>query len=239
MNINFKNNKTLTMLIWGFALIFAAVFLILDNAGVNFGIELAPWRIILGALLLAWIIALCVKLRFTDLFFPLAFLFLVFEGPIASALGHEDGNLINNWIVLLAALMLTIGFKAIFSRSGVVKVGGSEKRDAGDNSAVHGKLGNSTVYLDGTDLTDQQIHDNLGKVDVFFTNKEQYRGGGFLNIHDNLGSITVHVPTEWDVVTQTADNLGKINVPEKETSGSATLTLKIHNNLGVVTVVYE
>ena len=238
MNINFKNNKTLTLLIWGFALIFAAVFLILDNAGVNFGIELAPWRIILGALDLAWIIALCIKLRFTDLFFPLAFLFFIFEGPIASALGHEDGNLINNWIVLLAALMLTIGFKAIFSKHGAVKVGGTEKTNS-ENSAVHGKLGNSTVYIDAADAAEQTIHDNLGKIDVFFTNKEAYTGEGLVNIHDNLGSITVHVPSEWDVVTQTADNLGKINVPEKEASGSVSITLKIHNNLGVVNVAFE
>ena len=243
MNINLKSKKTLTMLIWGFALIFAAVFIILDSAGVNFGITLSPWRIILGALLLAWIVALCVKLRFTDLFFPLAFLFLVFEGPIAAAVGREDGDLINNWIVLLAALMLTIGFKAVFSRHGAVQIGG-KSGGSGDGCGastgeVKGKLGSTVIYLSGKTLGEQHIHDNMGKVEVFFTDKNDYAGDGIIRIHDNLGAITLHLPTEWDVVTQMNDNLGKVNIPQKDSSGGKQITLCIHDNLGSIGAVYE
>ena len=236
MSIHSVKNKKLGLIIWGLALIFAAVWLILDSTGV-IAVDggFSWWRILLGVLLGAWLVAVCIKLRFTDIFFPLAFLFLVFEGPIATALGKED--LINNWIILLAALLLTVGTKIVFSKHGVVHISSGDTVSKNEN--VQGKLGNSTVYFDAADIDAQKISDNLGKVDVFFTNKEQYPGSGVLTICDNLGVVTLHLPKEWDVMTQTSDNLGRVFIPEKDVPGEKTITLVITDNLGKIDVVYE
>ena len=222
---------------WGIVLVLAAVLLILDGVGVNFGIELSAWRIILGVLLLAWLVFTCVNLRFTEVFFPLAFLFLVFEGPIANALGRTDGNLINNWIVLLAALLLTIGTKAIFSRRGAVCVRSGDGDDNDENTTR--KIGSSTLYFDGADLSNVEIKDNLGSVHAYFTDKDAYTGGGIITVHSNLGSVVLHLPKEWDVLVQSSSNLGRVHVPPKEQSGGVSITLVAKDNLGNVSVVFE
>ena len=237
MNIHSVKNKKLGLIIWGFALIFAAVWLVLDSTGAIAGVELSAWRVILGVLLGAWLVAVCIKQRFTDIFFPLAFLFLVFEGPIAQALNRPDGTLIKTWVVLVAALLLTVGTKIVFSKHGVVHISSGDTVSKNEN--VQGKLGNSTVYFDAADIDAQKISDNLGKVDVFFTNKEQYGGSGILTICDNLGVVTLHLPKEWDVVTQTSDNLGKVFIPEKNVPGEKNITLVITDNLGKIDVVFE
>ena len=43
-------------------------------------------RIVLGVLCAAWLITEIVKLRFARIFFPLAFILLLFEGELASML---------------------------------------------------------------------------------------------------------------------------------------------------------
>lgn len=235
------SGKNFGVIIWGFALIFTAVLLILNGMNVDLGVELTPWRIVLGVLLLAWIATLCVKLKFTDLFLPLGFLFLVFEGPIANAAGRPDGNLIPTWIVIVSALLLTIGFKAVFSKHGPVHFSASDRKDESESgkSTSAGRIGNSSVYFDAADLNGADVSENLGAVHVYFTNKDAYPGAGMITVHDNLGAVTLHVPREWDVATQQNDNLGRINVPQKEATGGKTLTLVVKDNLGSISVVYE
>lgn len=236
------NNKSFGLIIWGFALIFAAVLLILNGMNVDLGVELTPWRIVLGVLLLAWIATLCVKLKFTDIFLPLAFLFLVFEGPIANAVGKPDGDLIPTWIVIVSALLLTFGFKAVFSKNGVVTVGHSKNNDGengGRSTTAGGKIGSSSVYFDAADLSDCVVSDNLGTVHVYISNRENYAGEGMITVKDNLGTVTLHLPREWDVVVQASDNLGRVTVPPKDASGEKSVTLVVNDNLGGISVVYE
>lgn len=215
---------------WGIVLILTAVVLILDGIGYELGYGIKPWRIILGVVLTAWLISNIVKRHFADIFFPLAFMFIVFEKPIAHAIGRADNdlNLISNWVVLLAALLLTIGFGKIFKKSSIVSINGEPT-----------KIGSSTLYFDASNLSNASVQDNLGSVQVYITNRDAYVGGGIIKISDNLGKVTVHLPKDWDVVTQVSDNLGKVHVPEKDISGGKSITLYVTDNLGNVSVVFD
>ncbi len=109
-----KNMKNKNGLFFGLILVCAAVILVLDGLGYPIGgADLSAWRIIGGVVCLCWLVTEIVKLNFARIFFPLAVIFLLFEGYIAKLLGMEDTDIISNWIVLLAALLLTVGVGAI------------------------------------------------------------------------------------------------------------------------------
>lgn len=115
-----NKNKSVRKIFWGIALILCAVILILDAVGVaplrDTGITI--WRAIVGLLLVAWVISEFIQKKPIDAIIPLAILFLVFEAPIAHALGRADANLISNWIVIVAAILLSIGLNLIFRGNG-------------------------------------------------------------------------------------------------------------------------
>ena len=222
------NWKSKNSIFWGVVLVGAAVMLILQGVGVNLGYGVSVWRIILGALCLAWLVDRIIERHFTEIFFPLAFIFLIFEAPIAHAIGRPEDqlDLISNWIVLAAALLLTIGLKAIFTER--------EGRRSFD------RLNSSTIYLDGGDLSNSDIHDHMGTVQAFITNKQEYQGGGSINIRDNMGTVKLHIPREWNVTVNAYDNMGRVNVPEQpDRVYDRTVELRIHDNMGTVDVIFD
>ena len=220
--------KVTNRLFWGVVLIGAAVLLILNGVGVNLGYGINVWRILGGVLCLACIVDRIAEGRFTETIIPLAFLFLIFEPTIAHAIGRADDDLklIPTWTVILAALLLTIGLKVIFrERSGVI---------------TSGKLGSSSVYFDGADLSNAEICDNLGSVHAYVTNPEAYDGNGTITVRDNLGKVKIHLPSNWNVVAESSDNLGSVSIPkQKDGIFDETISLKIRDNLGGIEVIFD
>ncbi|MBR0232310.1 MAG: hypothetical protein IJQ53_08810 [Clostridia bacterium] len=223
-----KNSNVKTRfrpIFWGVVFICAAALIILDAVGVNLGEGITPWRIILGVLLLGWIVYEIVQLKFASIFFPLAFLFLVFEAPLGIWLGKGE-DLISTWLVLLVALLLTLGVGMLLPNRTVLN---STKR-----------MGRTGVYLDaGKDLASALIHDNLGNVQVYITNRDAYPGNGVITVSDNLGTVTLRIPGTWMVATQISNNVGKVDVPPQDYPCSQSITLVIHDNVGTVSVVFE
>ena len=223
---------------WGAVLILAAVVLIMNGVGIEFGYGITPWRIIAGVLLAAWLIYEIVRLKFTDLFFPLAFLFIVFQSPLANALNMESDTIVSPWIILLAALLLTVGFKMIFKPKHIININGKDipfenAKDLG------GKVGSETLYLDASDLSNVVIRDHIGTSQIYISNRESYDGNGKITVCDNLGLVVLHIPNEWNVVTHSSDNLGKITIPPHESENAKSILLVVTDNLGKVEVVFD
>ncbi len=223
-----STRKLTNRLFWGFVLIGAAVLLILNGIGVDLGYGVNVWRILGGVLCLALIVDRIAEKRFTDLVIPIAFLFLIFQPTIAHAIGRADDDLtiIPTWTVILAAILLTIGLKVIFrEKSGIIK---------------SGKFGSSTVYLDGADLSDAVIKDNMGTVQAYVTNTEAYSGNGKITIKDNMGSVKLHLPSTWNVVANCSDNMGRVTIPEqKDGVYDKTVTVEIYDNMGGIEVIFD
>lgn len=218
--------KSRTSVFWGLVFIGAAVLLILNGIGVNLGYGISVWKIILGVICLAWLVDTLVERRFTEIAFPLAFLFLIFESTIAHAIGRTDGNLISDWTVILAALLVTIGLKALIP-------------DRGGRKFL-GKSGSTSIYLDASDLSDAEIRDNAGSVQAHITNREAYRGDGVITIRDNLGKVDLYLPSNWNIVVNCRDNLGKVNVPDQDDGVfDKSITIEVRDNIGSVNVKYD
>ena len=221
---------------WGMVLILAALLLILDGMGIDFGAGLSTWRIIAGVLLLGWLVCEIVRLKFADIFFPLAFLFIVFREPLANLLDLNEENLPEIWIIIVAAALLTTGFHILFDRKKTVKINGQEVHT---DAVGSGRVGKETLYADAKNLSGYTISNHLGAVEFFLSNKEEYPGSGVITICDNLGLVTLHLPNDWNVVTQCSDNLGTISVPEHTSGGEKSITLDVHDNLGRIEVKFE
>ncbi|MBQ7172858.1 MAG: hypothetical protein IJR88_01900 [Clostridia bacterium] len=230
------DKKRYQAIFWGLVLILAAAVLILDGVGVALAPGFTPWRIIGRVLLLAWVVYEIVRLKFADIFFPLALLFLLFKDPLADLLSWNKEKIPKAWIILLAAILISIGLHIIFDRKKTVYVNGVKV----ENEKIGvGKMGKETFYADAADLSGYTIKDHLGAVELFVTNKESYVGSGVITICDNLGLVTLHLPGDWNVLTQCRDNLGTISVPEHEATGEKSITLDVYDNLGKVEVKFE
>ena len=215
---------------WGIVLILAAVVLILDGVGVSLGQGMTPWRIVAAVLLAGWLIYEIARLKLTNVFFPAAFLFLVMEEPIAAWMGRgEDAtDLIADWIVLVAALLLTAGTKAIFHR-----------RSDDEHAVSGGRIGSQTFYFDAADLSNALISDRVGPTEVYLTNTEEYPGGGTIKVRDTVGPVTIHLPDDWHVVAEAVDIIGNLNVPRQDGVARCTVNLDVKDAVGGVNVVFD
>lgn len=220
-------------LFFGIILVCTAVVLILDGLGISIGgADLSFWRIAGGILCLAWLIAEIVDLKFSRIFFPLSFIFLLFEGQIAVWCGAPDTDLISNWIVILAALLLTIG---------VGTLGGNlKKHKTGDGITKKNFTRASTVYIDASDLGSYNIENDCGLTHVYIENADRYKGEGVINVENNCGSVVVHIPKEWKVFSNIENSLGSVKIPQHETEpGAMGVRLAGENNLGSLEIIFE
>ena len=234
--------KNMWKLFWGFGFIIAAVVLVLDALGIFapfvgvFG-EISIWALIGGFALLCFAISQLLSGNIGNFFLPLALIFMIFEKNIAHyfEIGDENGNIINNWLILLVAVMLGVGFSILFS-------GIKRRRRHRENGykwhiddSIKGNVGSSVKYIDCEGFKYEDIENNLGSCTVFFENTDKYEGGGVLSVDNNLGSVVITVPEEWNVISKIDNNLGSLTVPKPNANGP-TLTVIGDNNLGSVTI---
>ncbi len=239
--------KNMWKLFWGLGFIIVAVALVLDAFGIFaplsgiFG-EISIFALVGGFLLLCFALSELVKGNAGNFFFALALIFMIFEKNVAHFfnIGDENGNIINNWLLLLVAILLGVGFSILFSgvrrrrRARRNRHSGCEW-SYGDNVKVRGSIGSSVRYIDCEGFKYEAIENDLGACTVFFENVDKYEGGGVLSVENNLGSITVTVPEDWNVVTKIDNSLGSVTSPKPNYDGP-TLTVTGENNLGAILI---
>ena len=222
--------KKSSSIFWGIVLVAAAVLIILDGigSGLAFLEEVPVTKIVLGLACLYWLGTEIWKKRIAHIFFPLAFLFILFEKNIAKLFHIADGNLASDWAVLLGALLLTIGVGMIF-----------KEKDASSENGRRGPgiAGNSTRYIDCTNFTYERIENRMGNCDVYFDHTEGYAGGGTLYVENHMGNTTVHVPADWYVSVTVENSMGSIEMPSPGNATGPGLTVSGKNHMGNVEII--
>ncbi len=211
---------------WGLALVLLAFFIILNSA--FFRLDIPVLRLFLATLCVVWLIKIIARRHFPFLFFPLAFLFMLFEKYIAGWLGIAE-NIISNWIVLLCALLLCVGTGFMFSGFDFHNVnivfGDGRKR-----------LTSLVKYIDCTDFADDKVEVDIGRGEVFFENTDGYEGGGTLYIDNNMSRLTINVPASWKVICNIESNMGHTDIHVKKNSGGKLLYINGENNMGHIII---
>ena len=247
-----------TNIFWGILAILVAILLILNETGVISPLisavgEVSVFAIILGIALLSYAISRLVKGKISEIFLPLAFIFMLFEKNLSVIIGKNGEDIISNWLVILIALLLHIGFSILFKKEGIIHVSYTTKHDNDDDDDdddddnddvkhVHagGSLSSSNVYIDCSTMTPNHIENNLGACNVYFENSERYNGGATIYVENNLGAMNINVPAAWKINASIENNLGSINIPENDdTDDRPVLFIKGENSLGSLNIKYN
>lgn len=230
---------------WGICLIALSVLLILDAFHVfdpltaRIG-KISVWAMLSGIALLILIANRLYRGRVSHIFIPLALIFMLFEKNISVLCGAVTPNIINNWLLLLIAVLFTAGFSLLFpsrrKNHQAHRLGYHAVSTTKNGRYAESSLGSAAVYIESASFSPDHVENNLGSCLVFFENPTAYTGNGTLYVENNLGSMTIYVPDDWYVKASLENNLGGIHIPEKD--AGMTLYLKGENNLGSVTVIY-
>ena len=231
---------------WGLALILLAVLLLLDAFNVLAPLtsvigKISVWEIVFGLILLSFVVSRICKGKWSEIFVPLAFIFMLFEENISILCNAVTPNIINNWILFLVAILLSAGVHILlhakenhFVKVNVIdeKIQDKKRKHAG------GSLGHSTVYIDSENMIPNHVENNLGSCSIYFENPEAYKGEGTLHVENNLGSMKIHVPSAWCAKVNVANTLGGLTIDENHNETGPVLYICGENDLGSVSVYY-
>lgn len=236
---------------WGVLLILTAAAMIFYGVGDGSGIFGIPMhKMLLGIVITAWIIA---KILFSSslrerfkVFFPLGLLFILFEEEIAYWNGIPE-NIIDNWIVIAAAILMDIAVSILIPRgkrvhssrhsfefNGETEHSGFGEAESFDKNA----LSDSTVYIDADKTKKSWVENKLGETNVFYQNTDIADPAVplELNVINYMGEITIHVPADWVVVNKMSCALGEVNTRPNLGNG-ITLTVTGENKMGETNIV--
>jgi hypothetical protein len=226
---------------WGIGLILAAAVLLLDAFGV-----ITPFLDVVGGisaiqivgalLLISFIISRIIKLKFAEIFVPLALIFMIFEKNIAFYLGLESDNIINNGLLIGCAILLAIGVGILTPKRKREKVFSFKSSSGSKHYEREG--GSATTYFDCKDFVQENICNRLGETVVHFENEDEYTGGGVLNVDNKLGETVIYVSSRWNVRVNVVSHLAATEQVGHGDKDGPTLTINGNNALGEVLIKF-
>ena len=247
MKTHKTNRLSTSALFWALLFIGVAVVLLLDALHLSDTLlpaDLSFWRILAG-FVTAWGLVWGARERSPfAIIFALAGEVILFDRWILHAMGSDRQEVASVKMMLLIALLLSIGFSILKNawRSSHPNWHNATGEDVAAyvTSKVGGGIkGNATQYFDCTEPFHSSVENNLGSTNIFFSNTEAYRGDSSLRVENNLGALILHVPEDWLVEAEIENSLGAVIVPASSCANpEKKLQLRGENNLGSITVKY-
>lgn len=215
----------------GSLLIIAAVALIFDAGGVFIGVP--TYRVLLGIICAVWFAKELTKLHISGIFFPAAFIFLLFEKYIAR-MTFGGKNIISNWVVLIAALLFTVGTEIIFGDLVI----GKKIRGHLVSSKTSNRFAEGVKYIDCATLGSAVVKNSFGEMDVYFQNNEDF-DNGCLIVNNSFGEMNIHVPAEFKVETDVKNKFGEINLNGEGATDGNVLRIEGSSAFGELNIIFE
>lgn len=215
----------------GSLLIIAAVALIFDAGGVFIGVP--TYRVLLGIVCAVWFMKELTKLHISGIFFPAAFIFLLFEKYIAR-MSFGGKNIISNWVVLIAALLFTVGTEIIFGDLVI----GKKIRGHLVSSKTSNRFAEGVKYIDCATLGSAVVKNSFGEMDVYFQNNEAFTGGTVI-VENAFGEVTLHVPNGLRVDAEVSSFCGEVCQAAGDDPAAPTLIVTGKNSFGEVNIILE
>jgi len=197
---------------WGGFFILAAIFVIASQLG-GFG-EIGFASMLATVLLAAVLVKSVASREFFGIFICLALLYLIYQQP----LGLME---ISFWLLLLAAILLSIGFSFIFHNHhqrricyehGEWQHTHQTREDIDDNNPyARVSFGASSKYLHGDCLRSGQFSVSFGALELFFDQAVLSPEGAEIELDCSFGAIKLYVPRTWRVIDRLRTSIGGVD----------------------------
>lgn len=237
--------------ITGIGFLVAAIFVIVGSTGV-LG-DISVWKLLLSFLLVMQFVKSVFKLQWPPMLFCLAFLAILHD----EALGIEN---LTPWPVLGAALLGSIGFSLIFSRThkytgangekhwnitggeGVSRV--DEEEDE-HRFVCDVNFGTISKYIKSQSLREVKVDNSFGQVNVYFDEAALDGGKANVKVDNSFGNVKLYVPSDWDVKIGAVDekfghfqNFKNEGIMNYVTEDSNKLFVSVDTSFGDVEIHY-
>lgn len=194
---------------WGIFFVAAAVFVIASQ--VTSFAAIGFWSIVAAVLLAAVFIQSLIRLNYFGIFLPLALAYLIFQHPLGLIA-------ISGWLLVLAAVLLSIGFSSIFSSrplwtkhprrdAGYAHVVGS---DDDNNPSVKASFNSICEYFHSNALKTAELSASFASLEVYFDEVQLDPEGAEIYLNCSFGSIELYFPKNWRVVDRLQCSLGGV-----------------------------
>lgn len=204
----------------GIIFIGTALLIILESLPLTLEFNIPFTKIWLSLLCLTWIGKAIYKGKISRTIFPLSFIFMLFEQELSNYLGwYED--IISNWVVLLIALLLTIGCELIFGDKNF-RV---HKNHIISAHSTKNRFGSGVKYIDCTTFKHEIIKNTTGQFDIYFQNVDAYDGSGTLEIVCKMGEVNVHMPASWELKNNISYTMGEVNIIGDQIGSDKSITV--------------
>jgi len=228
-------------LFWGWIFILAAVFFVLSQFGYISGINL--FGFFATAILLYIMIKNIFRLNFFGIFFPAAFILIIFDDELKL-------TAFTPWPALLTALLLSIGFSMIIKRRREWSFFHIKHNHYDDDNIVmdDGKSVNCTTvfgdcikYVNSTNFKKANISITFGDIKIYFDKAVVPSGKADIHVNVSFGDVNLYVPRNWHIINKTQNFFGDLSFCDKSDIVEAeTVEVTLHGSIyfGDVKIVY-
>lgn len=195
---------------WGLFFILGAVFIVVSGLGMLPAVSV--FSLILTVVFAAWIIKSIISLHIEGIFFPLAFLGIIYAKPLGI-------TAIVPWTILGAALLLTIGWSILFhnrfqwfrhTHKRNCYTSQIEKEDA-DHVKCDTSFGSVIKYINSEDFKQADLACSFGSIKAYF-DKAQVKGEkAVINIDMSFSGIELYLPKNWHIINHIDASFGGVD----------------------------
>ena len=233
-------------ILWGVLFILGAICLLFSHTDFMHGLQINVWNLLWTIILLAILIKSIVRLNYFGIFFPLAFLCVIYKEPLGI-------TQIAPFTLFGAAILLSIGCNMLFPKkkyhgccndkhfhSGE-HVSFDEVIDMDTNEYIRQEVnfGSCVKYINSDNFKGGRFECSFGAMKLYFTNTIMQDSQATVTIENSFGGTEIYVPKNWIVINQIHSVFG--GVEEKgvhQPDGTHTLYLTGECNFGGIEIVY-
>ena len=225
---------------WGIFFVAAAVLIIASQ--VTSFAHIGFWSIVAAVFLAAVASHSLAHLNYFGVFISVALAYIIFREPLHLMY-------ISPWLLILAAILLSIGFHTIFRTRPKKQDHVRPRTDDDDyrtvediddnNPFVKVSLGACSKYLHADALTGGRFYCSLGKLEVYFDQVHPVPEGAEIFVDCSLGEVQLYFPKSWNVVEKINSGLGSVSNSFRSgqaAAGAPTVTVRGNVSLGSLVI---
>lgn len=211
---------------WGILFIIASILLISTNLK---GFDLrSGFNIVVSIILIGILIESIIRINFFGIIFPIAFIYMMYQDKFKL-------YKLNDIVIFLAALLLSIGLSIIFKRGSFIKMDifkHKEKIRLEEEYDVDSKVhfSGAITYVTNKFKTGY-LESSFGGVKVYFDKDSIVDGEATYEINSLCSGVELYVPNEWRIVNGMNNILSGIGEEGRNRSSECSYILRLTGTL--------